>query len=198
MWKALTVAATALVLAGCATTYDIGNDVSTYSQWPAQRPPGTYAFERLPSQASDPARQQMLEDSARGALEVAGFKPAADPKTADVNVQLNARVNPNERAIYDDPFWWRGGFFYGRRGHGYWGPSFGMMAYAPPSYEREVALLIRDRRTNEALFEARAINDGGSPSINALLPAMFEAAMKDFPNGGVNPRRIVTRVQPKS
>ena len=63
-----------------------------------------------------------------------------------------------------------------------------------PTYDREVALLIRDRKTGQPLYEARAVNDGTSPSINALLPAMFEAAMKDFPSAGVNPRRVVTQI----
>ena len=65
-----------------------------------------------------------------------------------------------------------------------------------PSYEREVAVLIRDKKSGEPLYEARATNDGGSPSINALLGAMYEAALKDFPAGGANPRRVTTPINP--
>lgn len=198
MWKSVSTAAAAVVsatvLGGCAGLHEISNDVSTYSQWAPDRKPATYAFERLPSQQTNPERQKMLEDAARPSIEAAGFKPA-DPATADVTVQLNARVSADQPALYADPFWWRGGFYYGRRGRGYWGPGYGYgYAYAPPYFEREVALLMRDRKSGQALFEARASNDGNSSSLVGLLPAMFEAAMKDFPNGGVNPRRIVTRV----
>ncbi len=199
----LTALAAALGVTGCASLRDLSNDVSTYSQWPAERKPTTYAFERLPSQLARPDQQQMLEDSARRAMEAAGFAPATDPASADFVVQLGARVNPSERSLYDDPFWWHGGLYHSRfypgfhpgfrRGYGY-GLGFGYGGYGMPTYEREVALLIRDRKTGTPLYEARAVNDGGSPSINSLLSAMFEAAMKDFPNGGVNPRRIVTQV----
>jgi hypothetical protein len=64
------------------------------------------------------------------------------------------------------------------------------------TYEREVALLIRDRHSGQPLYETRASNDGGSPSIQSLLPAMFEAAMKDFPAGSVTPRRVTTEISP--
>ena len=43
-------------------------------------------------------------------MEGAGFTAADSIETADVTVQLGARVNANERSPFDDPFWWRGGF----------------------------------------------------------------------------------------
>lgn len=201
MWKAAFTAFAvvgAASLTGCAGPYQLSNDVSTYSQWPASRKPGTYAFERLPSQQSDPQRQQLLEDAARPAIEAAGFKPAASAATADVHVQLSARVSADERALYPDPFWWNAGFYYGRRGFrgAYFAPTLGFRYSQPAWYEREVALLMRDRQTGQAIFETRATSDGNSSAVTQLLPAMFEAAMKDFPSAGVNPRRIVTTVQP--
>ena len=193
------LAATTIALTGCTAFRELSSDVSTYSQWPAERKPSTYAFERLPSQMAHADQQQMLEDSARRALESAGFAPAPDATTADFVVQLGARVNYSERSLYDDPFWWHGGLYHPRyfgsfrRGYGYGG--LGSFNTFTPTYEREVALLIRDRKTGTPLYEARATNDGGSPSINPLLSAMFEAAMKDFPHGGINPRRVVTQIQ---
>ena len=184
----------AALLAGCATLNQLNSDVSSFSRWPADRKPASYAFERLPSQEARAETQQKLEDAARGALQMAGFT-AADPKDAEYIVQLGARVNANERAIYDDPFWWRGGLYYGRYGRGFWGPGFGA-GFSSPTYEREVAVLIRDRRSGQPLYEARASNDGSSPSIESLLPAMYEAAMKDFPNGGVN-RKVMTEIVKK-
>jgi Domain of unknown function (DUF4136) len=193
MLRMTSVAAAALALAGCAALHNLNSDVSTYSQWPSDRKPASYAFERLPSQQARPERQLRLEDAARHAVEGAGFTPAADDNSADVSIQLGARVAGYERSPYDDPFWWRGGLHHARYWRGHWGPGFGMY-YSSPSYEREVALLIRDRKTGQALYEARATNDGGSPTIDSLLPAMYEAALKDFPNGGVNPRRVTTEI----
>lgn len=185
--------AAAAVLTGCASFNQLSNDVSSYSRWPADRKPASYTFERLPSQDSRPETQQKLEDAARGAIEAAGFTAAADAKAAEYVVQLGARVDANERSLYQDPFWWRGGFHYGRYGRGFWAPGFGA-GFHTPTYDREVAVLIRDRRSGQPLYEARASNDGSSPSIESLLPAMFEAALKDFPNGGVNPRRVTTEI----
>lgn len=184
----------AAALAGCASLNQLNSDVSSYSRWPADRKPASYAFERLPSQEARADTQQKLEDAARGALQAAGFT-AADARDAEYIVQLGARVNANDRSIYDDPFWWRGGLYYGRYGRGFWGPGFGA-GFSSPTYEREVAVLIRDRKSGQPLYEARASNDGASPSIESLLPAMYEAAMKDFPNGGVN-RKVMTEIVKK-
>lgn len=193
--RAAALAVAATTLAGCAAMNRLNNDVSTYSQWPAGRAPGSYAFERLPSQQARAEAQQRLEDAARPALEMAGFTPAADPQQADFVVQVGARVNAYA-SPWDDPFYWRGSVFWGRRS--FWGPGWGLgMGYTGPDYEREVAVLIRDRKSGQPLYEARASNDGASPSIESLLPAMFEAAMKDFPHTGINPRKVTTEITKK-
>jgi hypothetical protein len=197
MMKSIGLIAAALTLTGCAAFNQLNSEVSSYGQWPADRKPSSYAFERLPSQQARPEQQQLLEDAARRAVESAGFTPAADEKSADVSIQLGARVSASDRSPYEDPFWWRGGLYYShhaRFGRGFWGPGIGLQ-FATPTYEREVALLIRDRKTGQALYEARASNDGASSAINSLLPAMFEAAMKDFPTGGINPRNVSVEIK---
>ena len=192
MTRTLSLLIAAVSLAGCASLNSLTSEVSSYSQWPADRKPGSYAFERLPSQQTRPQQQQTLEDSARPALEAAGFTPAADAASSEYIVALSARVNATEQ-YYDDPFWWRGGLYSHRfsRPWPYYGIGFGIPS---TTYEREVALLIRERKSGQPLYETRATNDGGSPSIQSLLPAMFEAAMKDFPAGSVTPRQVTTEI----
>ena len=95
--KVLILLAAALLLGGCAAIRSVDSDVSTYSRWPAERKPTTYVFERLPSQQDRPEQQQRLEDAARAAVEGAGFTPAADPKAADVSVQVGARITATDR-----------------------------------------------------------------------------------------------------
>jgi hypothetical protein len=56
-------------------------------------------------------------------------------------------------------------------------------------YEREVAVLLRDRASGKPLFEARASSDGYTQGAE-LLQAMFDAALKDFPATGLNPRSV--------
>ena len=208
MFRALIAFACALVLSGCASMNQLSNDVSTYSLWPAGRQPASYVFERLPSQQAHVQQQQLLEDAASRAMEQAGFKLATDAQSADVTVTLGARVTPHDRSIYDDPFWWRGGLYGGMYGGmyihrypgwPYWRHGFGPHFYYPgfyysTTYEREVAMLIRDRQSGQPLYEVRVTNDGYTSSIDSLLGAMFEAGLKDFPNGGANPRKVVTQI----
>lgn len=202
MIRLLTAAVVALALGGCAAFNNLSNEVSTYGAWPAERQPASFVFERVPSQQAHPERRQQLEDAARGALEAAGFRVAADPNDAQYLVQVGARVTSNDPWIYNDPLFWRGaGFHRGpwRFNRGYWGPGWGWnYPYESQSFEREVALLIRDRRTGQLLYEARANNNGPSPSIDYLLPAMFEAALKDFPNVSPEPRSVTTQISKKA
>ena len=41
----------AAALAGCASFNEITADVASFGEWPAGRAPGTFGFDRLPSQA---------------------------------------------------------------------------------------------------------------------------------------------------
>ena len=202
MMRWLALAGGATVLAGCASFNSLSNDVSSYSRWPAGRAPRSYAFERLPSQQTRLKETQQLEDAARPALEAAGFVAAVDAGTAEVTVQLGARIAA-ERSPFDDPFWygpygiWHRPFGprYGYGGWGYgwgYGPGWGFYGYGGfATYEREVGVLIRDKRSGEALYEARAVSEGSSAN-NDVLPAMFSAALRDFPGGsGINPHKVV-------
>ena len=80
----------ALVLAGCAGMNSVVSDVSSYSQWPAARAPGSYVFERLPSQQAKAPLQDTLEAAARDALAHACFTEAKDAQSADVQVHGQA------------------------------------------------------------------------------------------------------------
>ena len=201
MFKLLCIAAVSLTLAGCASLNNLNSEVSTFGPWPTERKPATFAFERLPSQQQHPEHQQQLETAARGAIETAGFRAAADVDSAEYLMQVGARVTSNDPWIYNEPLFWRGGWRYGYRygysrwGRGpYWGLNGGFGYGGTTTFEREVALLIRDRKTGQLLYEARASNAGPSASIDYLLPAMFEAAMKDFPGTGPNPRPVMTQI----
>ena len=69
----------AALLAGCAGMRTVDTSVATFGEWPANTAPGTYAFDRLPSQQANPQRQQSIEDAAAQALASAGSGP---PPTA--------------------------------------------------------------------------------------------------------------------
>ncbi len=189
------IAAALALLAGCAAINSVTSEVSSFGEWPTGRAPGTFAFERLPSQAQRAGEADALEAAARPALEKAGFKAAASGESPDVTVQVGTRTTRTDAGPWDDPLWWRGGFGYYRRGP--WpGPSWSMSVYAsPPRYEREVALLIRDRTSGKPLFESHAANGGGTSTSPAATAAMFQAALLDFPKTGLNPRRVNVPMQ---
>lgn len=184
--------AAALALAGCGSMYTMTSDVMSFGDWPADRAAGSYAFERLPSQQKS-TRQAELEDAARAAMEKAGFKPAADAKSADVIVAIGARTTLTEFSPWDDPLWrnWRTNWR--------WGP--GPRLFGHPfntldrRYEREVALLLRDRASGEAIYEARASSDGISEGSPQMLSGMFQAAMSDFPKSRDKPHGVSVTVQ---
>ena len=177
-------------LAACGTLSQLGADVSTYGDWPAGRAPGSYAFERLPSQQAQAEQTAALEAAAMPALAAAGFTPAAASAAPDVLVQVGARVNRSERSPWDDPLWWGGGF--GGWRHGPWrGPNWGAsLRIESQRYEREVALLVRDRASGKPLFEARASSEGFDSRATPVLKPLFAAALLDFPKTGINPRRV--------
>jgi hypothetical protein len=182
--------ATALLLAGCTGLNTVSSDVSSFGDWPAGRKPGSYAFERLPSQQAQAAEADALENAARPALQKAGFVPAADGQEPDVLVQLGGRFTRSTRSAWDDPLWWRGGF--GRFRHGPWiGPTWSMQMQLESSrYDSEVAMLLRDRASGKPLYETRASNDSNSRADAATVAAMFEAALADFPRPALSPRRV--------
>ncbi len=211
MTRTLAALIAGAALSGCAALYNIDADVSSFSRWPAGRGPATYAFERLPSQQAHPQQAQMLEDAARRAIEGSGLVAAPEGGAPDVTVQLGARITETGLSYYDDPFWyggmypWHRPFGYGRYGRPYWGPYWGPYGgggwyrgyggYYSPYYDREAAVLIRDKRSGEPLYEARAQSQGPTTGLTTVLPALFVAAMKDFPTGSTtNPRRITVEM----
>lgn len=180
-----------VLLAGCAAFNSLTVYVSSTGDWSAERKPGSFAFERLPSQQAQAEDTAALEAAALGALLKAGFAPVAPGQEPEVLVQVGARDRLIGVQIWDDPLWWRGG--YGSWRYGPWmGPYWGWSGwYQTPRYEREVALLIRARGDGRPLFETRAASEGNSAPGPRALAAMYDAALMDFPRLGLNPRRVV-------
>jgi hypothetical protein len=210
--RTIAVALAAAALAGCASLNNVESEVASFSHWPAGRAPSTYAFERLPSQQANPQQAQLLEDTARLAVESVGFVPAPEVGAADVTVQIGARITAYETSPWADPFWYGARPYwyrpYGFYGRPYWGPHWGPYwgpyghygywgPYSYTTYEREVAILIRDKTSGEPLYEARALSGGNWAGVSTVLPAMFVAALRDFPSGSpTNPHRVVVETKP--
>ena len=195
------VVAAAGMLGACASLTTLQAQIASYGQWPAGRTPGTYAFDRLPSQQAQPETQQMLEDAAHRALAAAGFTAAATDAKPDVLVQVGARVTRYDTGPWGDPFAYGG--WYGYPGwyrrpwagpypyYPYWAGYYGSWTY----YDRQVALMMRDGASGEPLYEARARSDAYSNSSETLT-AMFRAALADFPKSGSVPHGVSVPIVP--
>ena len=187
-----------LVLPGCAGLHSLECEVRTFGTWPAGRPPGRYAFERLPSQQAQSRDSAEVEAWAQPALEAAGFRATTAGVAPDVLVQLGARITRFERGVWDDPLWWRGGYgrWYAKPWGGpYWGWGH---RFDTPRFEREVAILLRDRASGEPLYEARASSDGFSQGVCTYISALFAAALKDFPAVNATPHTVSVPLSPLS
>ena len=78
-------------------------DVTSYGHWPAGRTPGTYAFDRLPSQQAQPEPQQTPRRRRAPGAHGGRLHRGAEGAAPDVLVQLGARVTRYDRSPWDDP-----------------------------------------------------------------------------------------------
>ncbi|MDP3136386.1 MAG: DUF4136 domain-containing protein [Burkholderiaceae bacterium] len=184
------------LLAACASNWIIDSRVRAFAGMGI--PAGaTYRFERLPSQQTLGQQQEMIESLAADALARAGLR--RDDAQPRYSIQLSARVQRESRGLWDDV--WMGWGFGGPRdfsfgiGYNTWLPPF--PPPQSPYYLHEVGLVMRELATGQIAYETRASYQGPWSDTNAVLAAMFEAALKDYPNPPVGVRTVNVEVGPK-
>lgn len=190
-----------LALGGCASLHQVTAEVSNHGQWPAGRAQTRYVFERLPSQQDQAELQARIETAAAPALALHGFVPVAQASQADVLVQvgMQMRVVP---AVYDDPYYrpFDGRFFGGAFSvGGIWGSRGGVglgmgMMVEPPRSQMQVDVLMRDRVSGQTVYEIHAAHQRVGGAFEGLMPALFRAALTDFPAQGTSPRRVTVEL----
>jgi len=191
------LAAAAFFMAGCSSVRVVDSDVTAFYNWGGPPPaPGTpYRFERLPSQQAAGSTQDAVEGLARNALAKVGME--LNTPAARYSVQVAASTQIVDRGPYAyGPY---GGFGYGSGvfvGGGNRGASIGLSfpiggAIAePPYFKRELSIVMRDLRSNQVVFETRALHDGVWGDTLAVLPAMLDSALRGFPQPPAGTRRI--------
>lgn len=180
-----------MMLAGCSGMRMVDSQVAAFSKLEALPAQTSWRYERLPSQQSlqelQAARQNKLEAMAAQELAKFGFKPQAekDGAAAKYSVQLSARIQRLERGPFDDSW---GSYGFGLPGRDYVVTNTGRVVYLPvfphippPWYVREVGLIIRDTSDNRIVYETKAQHEGRWADDEAVLPAMFAAALQGFP-----------------
>ena len=190
-----------LLLGGCSNVRLIDSQVLAISTLPANAPPMTgvrYRFERLPSQTQQAGAEQ-VETLAQEALARVGLM--RDDAAANYSVLLGLGVQPylGDVGGYLMSQPWYGAARPGGYGSIMWGTGmsgpgmgFGMGMRFPPSisYRHEVSLLLRDLRNGQVVYETRAVHFGPWSDTHNILPAMFQAALLDFPNPPAGGRKI--------
>lgn len=183
--------AATLALAGCATSFQLDNEVRSFSSLAALPAHPTYRFERLPLQQTP--QQNEVEAFADAALFNAGLR--RDDAAPRYSVQVAARV---QRALspWADPWdgWGGVGVNVGIGiGTGPWGMSaFGRMEQ--PWYRREVSVILRGLASQKVVYESHAVSDGPWSDNAAVLPAMFGAALQGFPAAPAGVRKVNIQV----
>lgn len=174
----------AALLAGCAMPRMIDSDVQSFVGTAAAVPGATYTFERLPSQANNPAQNQ-IEALATDALANAGLQrnDSAPHYLAQVGLSVEGMRNP----YYRPP---RSRLVLGTNGVWYEHSLF--MDLDNPWYRHTVHLLLRDATSGQVAYETTATFDGPWSDTLNLLPPILEAALRDYPAPGT--RRVVVEL----
>lgn len=180
-----------LALAGCSGMRIIDSDVRAYTTAQPVSVPATYRFELLPSQQALHEQRFALQDMVQAELDKVGMR--RDEVAPQYSVRFDLRVQRDARSPWSDPVF--GGRFFSAypvaTPHGvvyhYRAP---LMVMEMPWYRREVSLLMRRLSDGELVFESNARSDGYWADDGAVLPAMFEAALRDFPNPPQGLRRV--------
>lgn len=185
--------AAAVVLTGCATVSTVESDVQSFATTPTPVQVGTFRFERLPSQEQDAAQAASLEGMAQAALVKAGFSRA--DAGARYSVQIGAGTAETVSA-FPEPFFGRSAWSPFGRPRMWHGRHF----YGSPwlldreSYVTRVRVEIRELSSGKLVYESTATNEETWFNPARVLPALFEAAMADFPTPPKGVRKVVVKL----
>ena len=197
-WFSLALAVVALTLVtGCASMRLIDSDVVSVTAVP----PGMslqgakYRFERLPSQVHNP-EAGLAEQQAQAAMTAVGL--VRDDAAASLSVMVGFSgtqylTDPWGRPL--GPGWMPYGSIAIGSGFGgglgsHIGLGMGMRFPPPTQYRREVSVIMRDLKSGQVVYETRASHAGPWSDSVPIFTTLFQAAMANFPNPPIGPRRV--------
>ncbi len=197
-WFSMALAAMALTfLTGCASMRLIDSDVVSVTAVP----PGMslqgakYRFERLPSQVHNP-EAGLAEQQAQAAMTAVGL--VRDDAAASLSVMVGFSgtqhlTDPWGRPL--GPGWMPYGSIAIGSGFGgglgsHIGLGMGMRFPPPTQYRREVSVIMRDLKSGQVVYETRASHTGPWSDSVPIFTTLFQAAMANFPNPPIGPRRV--------
>lgn len=195
---AMALVAAALALAGCAGMRSLDSSVQTYSALSGLPAQAGYRYERLPSQAGDPA-QPRLEAWADTSLARVGLR--RDDATPRYSIQVWNRLQrvSYPGAAYPPLGGWGSIGFGSHSGVGIglgMGFPIGGWGDTTPWYQREVGLVMRELPGGRVVYETRAYNEGHWVDPERALPALLDAALQGFPQPAAGVRRVTIPLAP--
>ena len=181
------------LLSGCALPRMIDTDVQSFAGANPIPTGATYRFERLPSQASQPAHDDAVEAMADAALGRVGMVRNDAQPGYSVQATLNVvQFYPELRMpmIHERP--WRGA-----DGKIFYPPSSLLNLPEPPWYSYTVRLLMREVATAQVAYETTANFQGPWRDGGNLVPIVMDAALQDFPTPPSGRRKVLTELIPR-
>jgi hypothetical protein len=177
----------AIALSGCAGVRLIDTQVTSFAPQPIAAG-ASYQFERLPSQAANPASQDKLEALAQQALSKVGLvqKDGAALRMQVTAVQRQETTSTDGGLHLGFGMGWM--FGHGSIGFGNGGALFPGLD-SQTNYWRQVSLIMRDA-AGSVVFESHASNDGVWSDSDAVLAAMLVAALSGFPSPPAGKRQV--------
>ena len=186
------VLAAALLLGGCAMTRMIDSEVQSYLGAAGAQTGATYRFERLPSQQGGQASQEALEAITERVL--GQHSLTRNDSEARYSVQISVDVVQYQREPrYPQVF---GGVFVAHDGSLRHRPPMMVMVMEPPWYRHTVHLLMRDVATGQMAYETHAAHEGPWSDTGNLLPAILEAALRNYPQASPQLHTVVVELPP--
>jgi hypothetical protein len=183
----LAAGSVALLLSACAGSRTADIDVTAFATWGNAGLPvsgSTYRFDRLPSQQPGAGQDSQLETITRDALSRKGLQLASGSALPRYSVQVSTSAQrmagpgnyPYGPTINVGAMGGSGGFSAAGIGFG-----FPIGGSSSSEYRTELVLLVRNLQNNTIAYEARAYSQDGFPGDSAVLAAMAESALRDFP-----------------
>lgn len=197
--------AAAIAVGGCAAT--LPTKVTRYQAMPAPQGQSFYVVPGMGAAAQGGLEFQHFAGLVSQQMAARGYTPAASAQTATMIVQLGYGVDQGRTQIVEDPFYrsrindpfydpywgvyryrpyysrfgyygYRSPFYYGWDDPFWYGGS-GIRSYT--EYRSELTMAIRDRRTNQSLFDGRAQARSRTDELGTLVPNLVEAMFTGFP-----------------
>ena len=189
------LASAALLLSGCATVApNVETEVQSFATTAQPVQAGPFRFDRAPSQEQNADQALRLEAMAQAALQSRGF--TRNDAAARYSVQIGASTS-NAVLVYPDPFFGRPfGYPFGRHRLWHSRPFYASPWLDRESYTTQVRLEIRELTTGKLVYESTATNEESWYNPARVLPALFTAALADFPAPPPGVHKVIVQPPP--